>query len=208
MYSSGRGGLNFAVLGDPLRLRIVEVLTEWGPLSPSEMVNRRLCDDLPNINGKTTKQQVRVVKYHCDKLEEADFLTLRREAVRGATKHIYSANVEAIFPDSDWAALDKDERESLTNNVYRRFLAAVQMSMQGRLFDERTDRVLGWGPLTLDEQGWTELVEHMTRAFHSVEDEIKVGAQQRLREDPAAVPLRATYGFFAFESPMPKFFAT
>jgi hypothetical protein len=205
MYSSGRGeGLDFAVLGHPLRLRIVEVLTEWGPLSPSEMVNRRLCDDVPNVKGKTPKQQLRVVSYHCEKLETANWVTLRTEKRRGATKHIYSANAEALFPDGEWAALDKEEREAATNNVFQRFLAATQMSMQIGLFDERVDRVLGWGPLTLDERGWEELSEHMVAAFHVVEDKIRGEAEQRLTE-PGAVALRATYGFFAFESPMPKF---
>jgi hypothetical protein len=204
MYSSGRGGLDFAVLRDPLRLRIVEVLTEWGSLSPSEMVDRQLCDDLPNIKGKTKKQQLRVLKYHCDRLEQAEFLTLRTEPVRGATKHIYTANAEAIFPDADWAALDKDEREALTKNVFQRLLNQIQVSMALGLFDERTDRVLGWGPLTLDEQGWKELIAHMVLAFHGVEDGIKVRAENRLKEDPDLVPIRATYGLLAFEALMPK----
>ena len=206
MHSAAKGTLNFAVLGDPLRLRIVEVLTEWGPLSPTDMVERRLCDDLPNIEGKTKKQQVRVLKYHSDILKEADFLTLRTEPARGFTRHIYSANAEAIYPDADWSAMGQDERESLTNNMYQRLLTAVQMSMALGLFDERADRVLAHGPLTLDEQGWSELIAHMTAAFHEVEGDIKQSAALRLEEDPDLPAVRATYGFLAFESPMPKLF--
>jgi hypothetical protein len=204
MYSHGRiAGPDFAVLAHPLRMRIVEVCTEYGGLSPTEIRDRKLCAGVKTLEGKSGEQQLSTIGYHCRKLAEAEVLTDHAEKARGFTKHIYSANVEAIFLDEDWTALDKEERESLTMNAYQRFLTAVQMSMKLGLFDERTDRVLGWGPLTMDEKGWKEVTDLMVDTFMTVEGPIREAAERRLME-PGATPLRLTYGVFAFESPMPE----
>jgi hypothetical protein len=204
MDSQGNAGPNFEVLAHPLRLRIVEVCTEWDALSPTEIRDRRLCDDVPTLEGKTSKQKLSTIAYHCRILAEAEVLTEHTvPGARGFPKHIYSANREAIFSDDEWSILGKADREALSLVMWQRFFAAVQIAMKEGTFDSRLDRMLAWGPLVLDEQGWKELAAHMAQAFLAVENGIKERAERRLTQ-PGSTAMRAMYGFFAFEAPMPR----
>ncbi len=204
MDSQGSAGPNFEVLANPLRLRIVEVCTEWDGISPTEIRDRKLCDDVSTLSGKSPKQKLSTIAYHCRVLADAMVLTQHEvPGARGFPKHVYSANREAIFSDEEWSELGKVEREVLSLVMWHRFLAAVQVAIREGTFDSRTDRMLAWGPLLLDEQGWKEIAAHIAQAFLAVEGRIKEGAERRLSQ-PGAVAMRAMYGFFLFEAPMPR----
>jgi hypothetical protein len=203
MYAGQDGASSLDALRHPLRVRIIEICTEWGPISPNEIVNRSLCADISSLKGKEPRTQLANISYHCRELEKAQLLTLEKERpVRGATEHFYSANSEAFFSDDEWAQLSKDEREEISPVMWQRFIAAVESAQRAGTFDARIDRMLGWGPLTLDEPGWTELASYMAGAFAGV-DRIKGRSETRLTE-PGAVPVRATYGLFCFEAPNPS----
>lgn len=194
-------GRSLDALRHPLRVRIIEVCTEWGPISPKEIVNRGLCGDVLDLKRKSHKQQLSNISYHCRRLQAAGLLTLdREEPARGATEHFFSANAEAFFGDAEWAALDFEERAEISKVMWQRFIAAVESALIADTFDSRVNRMLGWCPITLDETGWDELAAHMADSFHVIE-RIRSAAEARLSE-PGAIPLRATYGLFCFESPL------
>lgn len=206
MYSGSDGGeasaRSLRALHHPLRVRIVEACTAWGALSPVEIVHRELCADVANLKGKTPRQQLSTVAYHCRQLADAGLLTLiDTRQVRGATQHFYVANAEAVFSEDEWAEMTKKEREEISVVMWQRFQAQVEIAKNEGTFDSRKDRVLAWGPLTLDEAGWRELALHMVAAFEEIE-RIRRDAESRLTE-PGAVGMRATYGLFSFESPLP-----
>jgi hypothetical protein len=196
---NGRGS-SLDALRHPLRVRIIEICTEFGPISPTEIVNRGLCSDVPSLKGKTPRQQLSNLSYHCRELEQAGLLMLDREqAVRGATEHFYSANVEAFFSDEEWAALDREDREEISQVMWHRFVAQVESAVAGGTFDSRVDRMLAWGPLLLDEKGWKELTSYLAESYWEIE-RIKRDAEGRLSE-PGAVLIKSNYGLFCFESP-------
>lgn len=202
LLEQGGTAPDFGVLAHPLRMRIVEVCTEFGGLSPTDIRDQQLCAGIKNLKGKTSKQQLSTISYHCQKLEDAGYLTHEIEKRRGFDAHVYSADMEAIFMDAEWSTLDQDVRESLSVNAWQRFLFAVQVAMRDGTFDSRLDRMLGCGPLMLDEEGWKELAVHMAKAFLGVEQGIKQRSEKRI-EETGEVALRAWYGLLAFESPMP-----
>lgn len=200
MSAGQNGRTSLDALRHPLRVRIVEICTEWGSLSPTEIVNRGLCADIVSLKGKTPRQQLSNVSYHCRQLQEAGLLTLDRERpVRGATEHFYSANTEAFFSDEKWAALDQGERAEISQVVWQRFIAQVESAVQAGTFDSEIDRMLAWGPLLLDRTGWRELAAYLAEAYGEVE-RIRHEAEARLTA-PGAVAIRSTYGLFFFESP-------
>lgn len=187
-------------LRHPIRVRIVEALTDWGRLSPSEIVNRSLCADVATMRGKTPKQQLSIISYHCRQLEKIGLVTVVHERrVRGATQHFYEANVDAYFSDEQWAALNEDQRHAISQVVWQRFIAQVEHSMQRELFDRRSERWMTWGPLDLDERGWRDFIDCLREAFANVE-RIREEAGERLTVSDAP-PIRATYGLLGFESP-------
>jgi hypothetical protein len=191
----------FDVLRHPVRVRIVEAITEWGMLSPVEIRDRGLCADMETVRKKTPKQQLSHIAYHCRRLAEAGILDLVAEKpVRGATEHFYRTNVEAFFSDEEWAALDLDERLQISRVMWRRFVAQVEIAMEEGSFDRRPDRWLAWGPIALDERGWKEM-NATAAGFFAETDHIKREAEKRLKEDGAAEPVPATYGVFVFQAP-------
>lgn len=201
---SGSGSVALSdVLRHPLRVRIIEACSDWGTLSPVEILNRGLCADVETVRGKTHKQALSHIAYHCRKLEEAGLLELVFERpVRGATEHFYRANAEAYFSDEEWGNLSSDERRDISRVMWQRFVAQVEGAMRGNSFDGRADRWLAWGPLDLDERGWKELIVSVASSYAEVE-QIRRDARTRL-SDSGEEPMRATYGLFAFESPRRK----
>jgi len=191
-------------LAHPSRVRIIEVVTEWGELSPTEIVTRSLCDDLEGIRGKKShKAKVSHINYHCLKLEEAGFLKLvGTRPVRGGTEHFYQATVEALFPDDEWASLEQPERSDISRVVWQRLIPQVEMAMHRDTFDSRVDRMLAWGPLDLDEAGWKELATGSADWLPKVE-RIPRDAEKRLGASGEAA-IRCTYGILAYESPPPQ----
>jgi hypothetical protein len=196
----GKRATTLDVLRHPVRIRIIEACTAFGSLSPVEIRNRRLCADLDSVKGKTWKQQLSHLSYHCGKLADAGILTLVSERpVRGATEHFYKANIEAAFTDAEWAVFGKDERQDISRVVWQRFVAQVEGSMRAGSFDARTDRWLAWGPLDLDERAWKELTVSVAGCYAEI-DQIRKDAEERLA-DSGGDPLRVTYALFAFETP-------
>jgi hypothetical protein len=195
---NGRGPLG--ALAHPTRVRIVEACTEWGSLSPVEIVKRGLCADLAGMKGKSPNAQLSHIDYHCRELEKAGLLALDGErGVRGATEHFYTASREARFSDDEWAELHQKEREDISQVVWHRKVAQVESAMHARTFDSRIDRMLAWGPMTLDESGWSEIASLLAGSFHEIE-QIKADAERRLQE-PGAQAVRCNYGLFLYEVP-------
>jgi hypothetical protein len=188
------------VLRQPIRIRLIEICTEWERISPKEIVDLRLCADLESIKGKNPQQALTNVAYHCRKLAEFGFLeVVATEPVRGATRHYYSATTEALFEGDDWSGLDEAQRQTLTQVAWQRFKATVDDSIQQEVFNVRTDRWLAWGPLDLDQQGWDELMKEISGTFDGIE-RIRRRAEARLKRSGEA-PMRAAYGLLGFESP-------
>lgn len=187
-------------LRHPARVRILEVCTDFGALSPIQIVNRGFCSDLPSMKGKMPKAQLSHIAYHCRELERAGLLTIVKERpVRGATEHFYRANSEAFFSEEEWAELKPGERRDISGVMWNRFVAQVEGAMLEDTFDSRVERILAWGPVDLDERGWRELAVSLTGSYAEVE-QIRRDAASRL-EESGETPMRATYGLFAFPSP-------
>lgn len=188
------------VLRQPIRLRLIEICTEWDRISPTEIRDRGLCADIETIKGKTPKQALSIIAYHCRTLTDFGFLELvAEEPTRGTAEHFYSATSIVLFEGDDWESRSEKQREKISRVVWQRLIAQVEDSMQEQTFDARTDRWLAWGPLDLDQEGWDELMYELSEVFSSIE-RVRQRAAARLRQSGEA-PIRASYALLGFESP-------
>jgi hypothetical protein len=188
------------VLRQPVRIRILEICTEWERISPSEMVDEGLLADIESLRDMTPKQKLTNVAYHCRKLKEFGFLAMVGvEPKRGAIQHFYKANTETFLDGEEWAGMDDAQRQNFTRVAWQRLIAQGDDSIRQEVFNARTDRWLVWGPLDLDEQGWHELMGRLSETYDDIE-RMKREAEARLAQSDE-VPIRVTYALLGFESP-------
>src|ERR1700761_3407708 len=159
-----------AVLAHPLRVRILALLNDRD-MSPVEFCREGFAP--PNMD-------VSHVAYHFRELAESGCLTMvEQNKRRGSVEHVYRAIGRAYFSDSDWAALEPDERIKISKAIFQGLLARTDEAFMAKTFETREDRHLSWIALMLDEQGWKEMVTALTAAFGEVE-QIRNDAEKRL----------------------------
>jgi DNA-binding PadR family transcriptional regulator len=194
--------ISLDVLRQPIRVRILEICTEYDRISASEMVDLGLCSDIESLQGLTDRKALSNIAYHCRRLATFGFLTgVTEPGKRGARKRYYSANSKAIAHTKEWAQLTEPEREAISQVTWRRLISQVDGSMRQKVFDSRTDRWMAWGPLNLDREGWKELADKIEALFVDT-DRIEIEAQSRMQLS-GETPLTFTYALLGFESPQP-----
>jgi hypothetical protein len=185
-------------ISHPLRVRILEVANEMD-ISPSDFVSAGFVP--PDIaRGRDFQNQLSMVAYHFRGLLEVGAVKLVDTGqVRGATEHFYRGAAVAYFTDEQWAALPIERRVEISRVMYQGMVARIESAMLAGTFEKRDDRIIAWGPLELDEQGWTEFQAAMATCFATVA-QVKVDARSRLSESEEQ-PIPATFGLVGFESP-------
>jgi len=133
-------------LGHPLRLRLLELITERGEASPVEL-------------ARSLEQPLATVSHHFRVLRELGSIELTRtEPRRGAVEHFYRPVVLPFLSDEEWERLPVALRRGLAGQTFRRIFAEGSAAGASGGFDPpgaHVDRL----PLALDEAGWRELSE-------------------------------------------------
>lgn len=172
-------------LRHPLQVRILAACSE-GEVTVEQFATRY------KILRRTTSNHFRA-------LERAGLLKRREVEVRGVRRHLYSATQEPIVTDSEFAEMSGKERNELSEPTIRDFVARCWAALDSGTLDRRDDSHLTWVPLTLDEQGWKEGTDLLTRVFEALY-EIRAEARIRLRESEEA-PIPTIFGLAGFEVP-------
>jgi DNA-binding transcriptional ArsR family regulator len=172
-------------LRHPLRVRILAACSE-GEVTVEQFAKRH------KISRRTGSNHFRA-------LERAGLLNHREVEVRGVRLHLYSAAQEPIITDSEFAEMSKEERNKFSESVIRDFVVRCWAALDAGTLDDRDDSHLTWLPLTLDEQGWKEAADLLTRAFEALY-EIRAESRIRLRES-GETPIPTIFGLAGFEVP-------
>lgn len=172
-------------LRHPLRVRILAACSE-GEVSVEQFAKRH-------------KRSRRAVSNHFRALERAGLLRHREVQVRGVRLHLYTKAQEPIITDAEFAAMNKEERKEVSRSAVRDFLVRCWDALETGTLDGRDDSHLVWLPLTLDEQGWKEATDLLTRAFEALY-EIRAESGVRLRES-GETPIPTIFGLAGFEVP-------
>lgn len=131
-------------LAHPLRWRILELVSERGEASPSEL-------------SRALEQPLATVSHHVRVLREARSLELARtEQRRGALEHYYRALTPPFFDDEQWERTPIVLRRGVAGQIFRRIVAEAAAAGSAGAFDAphaHVDRMV----LELDAEGWREL---------------------------------------------------
>jgi DNA-binding transcriptional ArsR family regulator len=178
-------------LADPLRVRILEVLSQ-SEMSPIEFCREGFAPEDLAI--------ARVVD-HFEALAADGALALVAEGPgRGREARVYRGVARAYFSDLQWNQLDRGERVKVSRTIVQGLLARIEGAQMSDTFDSRANRHLTWVAMRLDEQGWSEMATALTAAYGEVE-QIRADAEARL-DRGGEEGIAATCGILGFPSPV------
>ncbi len=143
-------------LGHPLRLRILESISDLGEASPVELAGR-------------LGRPLATVSHHVRLLRDLGFLELARtEPRRGAVEHFYRVVNRPFIDDAQWEQLSVVLRRGLATQTFRMvFAEAVEAGGAGG-FDGPSAHLIRL-PLELDGRGRRELSEALVAMLKRAE---------------------------------------
>lgn len=180
-------------------LRLVKALSHPTRARALSILNEEVAS--PKMIAAELGVPLGTVGHHVKQLEALECIELvKTEPRRGATEHFYRGVVRSVLDDDQWAMLNPDSKMALTIEWLKMFNKAVKDALVARTFDSRSNRHLSRTPVTVDEQGWQELMDLLQRTADEAQKiELRSAERERLGDD-AGRPLRATVALFGFES--------
>jgi len=170
----------------PLRIKILEALTDH-VASPNTLAEKLGTD----LSG---------VAYHTRELDRLGALELVYTGqVRGAIEHFYKATPRAFVGDPQWRKVPPSLLSGVSAATLRTFLDKAIAALAAGTLDGRDDTVFHWMPITLDEEGWEEIVaitEEATKLMLAAH----VRSQERLSDGGGQGAVSAVVGQAAFET--------
>lgn len=173
-------------LAHPLRVKILTSLHR-GVSSPNQL-SQELDEPLGNVS------------YHVKTLLEYDCVELvKTEPRRGAVEHFYRATERTFFSDSDWKKIPASARKGITGSMLETVGQDATEALVAGTIDARTDSHVSRTPLTLDDQGWSDvtalLADTLGKALQIQEE-----AATR-RKDDKSDAIATKLAILHFESP-------
>ena len=142
-------------LAHPLRIRILEVLTE------------RVAS--PNRIAEELKTGLSHVAYHTRTLDRCGCIELVETAQRrGATEHYYKAKPHAFIGDRAWRKVPRPVRGAITAAALQTFMDKAVTALEAGTIDDREDTTFSWMPVHLDQKGWSEVTSILAEATERV----------------------------------------
>jgi DNA-binding transcriptional ArsR family regulator len=176
-------------LAHPLRVKILTSLQK-GISSPNQL-SQELGEPLGNVS------------YHVKTLLEYDCVELvKTEPRRGAVEHFYRATERTFFSDSDWKKIPASARKGITGSVLETVGQDATEALTAGSIDARADSHVSRTPLTLDDQGWSDLTALLGE---TLEKALEIQAQAATRlGDSQKDAIDTRLAILHFEAPQGK----
>lgn len=173
-------------LAHPLRVQILEILTDR-VASPN-----RLSEELET--GLTH------VAYHTRALDKCGCLELVDTArKRGATEHFYKAVPYSFVGTPAWRQVPRSIRGGVSAATLQTFLDKAIAALEAGTLDGRDDTIFRWMPLSLDAQGWQEVVGVMEEATNLILS-AHLRSQDRMAQTGSRDEISTVVGLASFET--------
>jgi len=170
----------------PLRIKILEALSDHVAS--------------PNALSEKFEAGLTGVAYHTRALDRLGALELVDTAQRrGAIEHFYKATPRAFVGDPQWRKVPPSLLGGVSAATLQTFLDIAIAAMEAGTLDGRADTVLRWMPLSLDEEGWKEVVAIMEEATKLMLA-AHVRSQDRLSKTGGRAAVSTVVGQAAFET--------
>jgi helix-turn-helix protein len=140
-------------LSHELRVEILTYLTEHTTASPIEM-SRELGAPVADVSHHVKQ----LVKYGC--AEEVE-----TKPRRGAVEHFYRATSRPVIDVEDMERMALPARRAFNGQVAQKVLGDLEDGFEAGTIEARPDHHMTRVPLSLDAQGWSELLEMHRRAL-------------------------------------------
>jgi DNA-binding transcriptional ArsR family regulator len=171
-------------LRHPMRVELMRLFTET-TYSPNELASKLGL----SLNS---------VSYHVRVLHANGFIEPAGERqVRGAVEHFYRGVSRAEISEEEWRSFSTEERSEISSLIINYLFAEALGALQTGALDSRDDRHLTWRPLSLDEQGWGELMDLLLRTMREAETVQARSDERRSRSGEEAIT--AIFGLMGFE---------
>lgn len=176
-------------LAHPLRVRILTSLHK-GISSPNQL-SQELGEPLGNVS------------YHVKTLLEYDCVELvKTEPRRGAVEHFYRATERAFFNANDWEKIPASARKGISGSILETVGQDATEALVSGSIDARTDSHVSRTPLSLDEQGWSDITTLLADTLEKA-IEIQEEAATRL-SDSKSDGIATKLAILHFETPQAK----
>lgn len=187
--ASAEGDLRMAkALAHPLRVQVLAIL------------DQRIAS--PNEMAKEIGVPVSKLSYHVNELKKYGCIELDSTAQRrGATEHFYRATMRPYFNDRDWSKVPRTGRQGISSSILQMVVDDSVEALDAGTFDARTDRHMSRTPLSLDEEGWTELHDLLKVTLERSLDIQSKAAGRMERDGTKGIPSKLA--MLHFESPEP-----
>jgi DNA-binding transcriptional ArsR family regulator len=173
-------------LAHPLRIKILEALNDH-VASPNALAGR--------LDAGLTG-----VAYHTRELDRLGALELVDTAQRrGAIEHFYKARPRAFVGDPAWRKVPPSLLGGVSAATLQTFLDMAIAALEAGTLDGRSDTIFRWMPLSLDEEGWKEVVSIMEEATKLMLA-AHLRSQDRLSESGGQAAVSTVVGQAAFET--------
>jgi DNA-binding transcriptional ArsR family regulator len=170
----------------PLRIKILEALSDHVAS--------------PNALAEKFETGLTGVAYHTRALDRLGALELVDTAQRrGAIEHFYKAAPNAFVGDPGWRKVPPSLLGGVSAATLQTFLDKAIAALEAGTLDGRAETVFRWMPLSLDEEGWKEVVAIMEEATKLMLA-AHVRSQDRLTESGGRNAVSAVVGQAAFET--------
>ena len=178
-------------LGHPLRLRILEVISDRGEASPVAL-------------AREFGRPLATVSHHARVLRDLGCIeVVRTRQRRGAVEHFYRAVSRPFLDDDDWAQLPAVLRRGMARELFRRIFTEASDSGTEGGFDDASACIARL-PLELDERGRRELSEllHATlQRAEAIERRSQARAANRAARIRSASPSELAILHFRVSTP-------
>jgi DNA-binding transcriptional ArsR family regulator len=180
-----------AALSHPTRVGVMSILVE-GPASP-----RRL--------AAAIGEPLNNVTYHVNQLRDLGCIELDRTERRAGGRvleRFYRTTQRAYFDEEAWDVLNEGERLGLIWSVIRLISKDIATAMTSGTFFDGYDANITRSPMTVDDEGWDEITDVLSRATKELfEIEERVAERCEGGEEPS---IHAKVEMLHFRSPRPR----
>lgn len=173
----------------PTRVHVLAILNDRNA-SPRELA-AELREPLNNVS------------YHVDVLRRLGCIELveTRPAANGrVVEHVYRAIERSYFDDEAWNELGEKEKQIVATSLVRLISEDINRAIARGTFFESDDNHISRTPMTVDEQGWLEVVGVLDRTLGELLD-IKERADERRVSGSTTIPTKVE--IIHFKSPAP-----
>jgi hypothetical protein len=170
-------------LSHPVRIGILELLTEWPEGSPTTMATE-LGYPLSNVAYHT-----RILHLECQCLDQ-----VRMVRRRGAYEHFYRVRPDPFMWSVRPTGIPQALQGAAAASALGKLVNAAVGALTKRTFQRRKDATLSCGQMVVDEQGWSEICAGFDR-FSDIAKKAQKNSTRRLSGKPGISIVVGVHGF-------------